>query len=46
MARMASPSPGRMARLTKQWREQQAEGKRLDAEIEANLKALGFGDNP
>ena len=33
----------KMARLTSQWREQQAEAQRLDAEIEANLKSLGFG---
>ena len=34
----------KMARLTKQWREQQAEAKRLDEEIEANLVKLGFGE--
>ncbi len=28
-----------------QWREQQAEAQRLDAEIEANLARLGFGAN-
>ena len=33
----------KMARLSAQWREQQAEARRLDAEIEANLKRLGFG---
>ena len=33
----------KMARLSVQWREQQAEARRLDAEIEANLKRLGFG---
>ena len=32
-----------MARLTAQWRKQQAEAKRLDTEIEANLERLGFG---
>lgn len=32
----------KMQRLTAQWREQQAEAARLDAAIEANLKALGF----
>ena len=32
-----------MTRLTKQWREQQAEAQRLDAAIEENLKRLGFG---
>ena len=31
-----------MARLTKQWREQQAEARRLDVAIEKNLKNLGF----
>ncbi|GIV82645.1 MAG: hypothetical protein KatS3mg051_1999 [Anaerolineae bacterium] len=31
-----------MARLSAQWREQRAEAARLDAAIEANLKALGF----
>ncbi len=39
------PFEDKMKRLTSQWREQQAEARRLDAEIEANLKALGFGDN-
>ena len=34
-----------MARLTAEWREQQAEAKRLDAEIEANLNRLGFGNS-
>ena len=32
-----------MSRLAAQWREQQAEAQRLDAEIEANLARLGFG---
>ena len=32
----------KMARLTVQWREQRGEVERLDAEIEANLTALGF----
>ena len=32
-----------MARLSKQWREQQAEARRLDAAIEENLARLGFG---
>ena len=32
----------KMARLTKQWREQQAEARRLDAAIEENLVRLGF----
>ena len=39
------PFEEKMARLTFQWREQQAEAQRLDAEIEANLARLGFGYN-
>ena len=38
------PFPVKMARLTAQWREQQAEAAKLDAAIEANLEALGFLD--
>ena len=38
------PFPVKMARLTAQWREQQAEAANLDAAIEANLEALGFLD--
>ena len=38
------PFEEKMARLTAQWREQQSEARRLDAEIEANLKSLGFWD--
>ena len=41
----AEPFEEKMARLSVQWREQQAEGARLDAAIEANLMMLGFGDN-
>ena len=37
------PFAEKMARLTKQWREQQAEAARLDAAIEANLRRLGYG---
>ena len=37
------PFEEKMARLTKQWREQQAEAQRLDAAIEENLARLGFG---
>ncbi len=37
------PFEEKMARLAKQWREQQAEAAKLDAAIEANLKQLGFG---
>ena len=36
------PFAEKMARLTAQWREQQAEAQRLDAAIEANLEKLGF----
>ena len=36
------PFEEKMARLTKQWREQQAEARRLDAAIEENLERLGF----
>ena len=38
------PFEEKMTRLAAQWREQQAEAKRLDAAIEANLQRLGFGD--
>ena len=38
------PFAEKMARLATQWREQQAEGQRLDAAIEVNLTRLGFGD--
>ena len=38
------PFAEKMQRLTAQWQEQQAEAVRLDAAIDANLKALGFGD--
>ena len=37
------PFEEKMARLTEQWREQQAEARRLDAAIEENLARLGFG---
>ena len=37
------PFADKMARLTTQWREQQAEAARLDAAIEQNLRTLGFG---
>ena len=40
------PFGEKMARLAVQWREQQAEGQRLDAAIEENLARLGFGDRP
>ena len=39
----AEPFPEKMARLASQWREQQAEARRLDAAIEENLARLGFG---
>ncbi len=38
------PFEDKMARLSTQWREQQAEAQRLDAAIEANLARLGFGE--
>ena len=37
------PFTEKMARLTTQWRTQQAEANRLNAAIEKNLAALGFG---
>ena len=37
------PFEEKMARLSAQWRAQQAEAQRLDAAIEENLKKLGFG---
>ena len=37
------PFEQKMARLTSQWRRQQAEARRLDAAIEENLARLGFG---
>ena len=37
------PFEQKMARLTAQWRRQQAEARRLDAAIEENLARLGFG---
>lgn len=36
------PFENKMARLSAQWREQREQAARLDATIEANLKALGF----
>ena len=40
------PFEQKMTRLTKQWREQQAEAQRLDAAIEENLVRLGFLTRP
>ncbi len=37
------PFAEKMARLAAQWRQHQAEAARLDAEIQDNLKRLGFG---
>ncbi|MDO5056478.1 MAG: class I SAM-dependent DNA methyltransferase [Lautropia sp.] len=37
------PFADKMQRLTTLWQEQRAEAARLDAAIETNLKALGFG---
>ena len=39
------PFEQKMARLTAQWRQQQAEAEKLDAAITANLEALGFGND-
>ncbi len=36
------PFEDKMKRLAAQWREQQAEARRLDAAIEENLRNLGF----
>ena len=38
------PFEEKMARLTALWRAQRAEGARLEAVIEANLKELGYGE--
>ena len=38
------PFAEKMARLTALWREQRAAAAKLDAQIEANLKALGYGE--
>ncbi len=38
------PFEEKMTRLATQWRKQQAEARRLNAEIEANLARLGFGE--
>jgi len=37
------PFEAKMNRLTTQWREQQAEARKLDAAIAANLEELGYG---
>ncbi len=39
------PFEQKMSRLAAEWRSQRAEARRLDAEIEANLHMLGFGDD-
>ncbi len=38
----SEPFEEKMTRLSAEWRKQQAEAQRLDAEIEANLARLGF----
>lgn len=38
------PFEEKMARLSKQWREQRQQAAKLDAAIEANLKELGYGN--
>ena len=40
------PFEEKMKRLVAQWQEQQDEARKLDAAIDANLKALGFVDTP
>ena len=37
------PFADKMQRLTAEWRAQQAEGRKLDAAIDQNLRRLGFG---
>ena len=39
------PFAEKMARLSAQWRKQQAEAARLDEAIEENLRSLGFGSS-
>ena len=39
------PFEQKMARISAQWREQQAEAQRLDQEINENLTRLGFGEH-
>ena len=39
------PFDEKMARLSAQWREQQAEAQRLDQEINESLTRLGFGEH-
>ena len=39
----SEPFEDKMKRLTAQWREQQAEARKLDTAIAANLAMLGFG---
>ena len=39
------PFEEKMKRLTAQWREQQADARKLDAAIEANLEKLGYGSS-
>ena len=38
------PFEEKMARLSAQWREQQAEAAKLDEAIDANLRGLGYGE--
>ena len=42
-ARDGEPFEEKMQRLTAMLREQMAEGRKLDALIEANLKEFGYG---
>ena len=40
------PFEDKMRRLAGEWRDQQAQARRLDAAIEENLGTLGFGMTP
>ena len=42
----SEPFDDKMKRLVGEWRDQQAEARRLDAAIEENLRVLGFGPPP
>ena len=39
------PFTDKITRLTSEWWEQQTEARKLDAEIEANLERLVFGES-
>ncbi len=44
LKRTGEPFEEKMKRLVAQWQEQQAKAVKLDAAIDANLKAMGFVD--